>query len=94
MSEIQEKRKQIEQKIDEWRKEDRIVDVSKKFLPNGETVIIRIQHSGQPFTVYFNGHACRVGFDGSEERSTDEFMWEQNEVVKKVLNHIEKLLNG
>lgn len=93
MSEIQEKRKQIEQKIDEWRKEDRIVDVSKKRL-NGETVIIRIQHSGQPFTVYFDGHACRVGIDGSEERSTDEFMWEQNEVVKKVLNHIEKLLNG
>ncbi len=93
MSEIQEKRKQIEQTIDAWKEEGRIVNVLKEPL-NGEPIIIRIQHSGQPFAVYFNGHACRVGIDGSEERSTAEFLWEQNEVVEKVLGYIDQLLNG
>lgn len=93
MSEIQEKQKEIEQKIDEWHKERRIVDVSKRYLPNEITSSIRIQHSGQPFTVYYDGQACKVAEDNSNEPPR-KFMWSQNDVVEKVLESIEQLLNG
>jgi len=93
MSEIQEKQKEIEQKIDEWREERRIIDASKGPLPNGSTCTIRIQHSGQPFTVYFTGQACKVGFDNSNEPPR-KFTWGQNDVVEKVLEYIDQLLNG
>ena len=89
----QEKQQIIEQQINEWEKQRRIVDVSNKTLPDGSTFIMRIQHSGQPFNVCFNGLACIVGTEESSERGT-EFEWECEDVVKKVLDYIETLLSG
>ena len=93
MTEIQDKQNEIEQKINEWRDKGRIIDVSPKKLPNGSTITKRIQHSGQPFTVSFNGQGCKVRFDYSNQPSC-KFMWEQEDVVEKVLSYIEQLLDG
>ncbi len=93
MSDIQQNQQIIEQQIDEWEKQRQIVDVSKKALPDGSTVIMRIQHSGHPFNVCFNGLACIVGTEESSERGA-EFKWACEDVVKKVLDYIETLLSG
>ena len=94
MTEIQWKQNEIEKKIDAWEKEGLIKNVSKHpFLPDGSTQKIRIQHSVNPFTVFFNGQACKIRLEDSNERPL-RVTWSQDDVVEKVLEHIYQLLKS
>lgn len=93
MTEIQEKQKEIEEKIDEWKKEGRIRDASKRHLHNGSTLCIRIQYSGKPLSVFFNGQACKVRLEDSNEPPR-KFTWGRVDVVEKVLRYIDQLLKS
>lgn len=92
MSDIERKREQIELKINDWKEDGSIIDFLEERSPNGDTVFKNIQHSGRPFTVYFNAQACKVGYDNSDKQP-EQFKWEQDNVVEKVLSYIEQLLS-
>jgi hypothetical protein len=92
MTEIQKKQEDIEQKINEWLEEGRIIDVRRRQPTDGVTVYMRIQLSGPPISVYFNGQGCKVGLEDSNQ-PLNKFNWVKDDVIEKVIEYIDQLLN-
>lgn len=101
MSHITEKRNQIELKINKWKEQGCITDISRKNISiadgkpfvastDGDAFILRIKSSGGSFNVIYTGIACKVSIDGCEE--TREFKWVEDGVVENVPSYIKELL--